>query len=269
MSTPPALPSASVILLDAQHCQDGPFAVFLLRRRAQSRFMPNRFVFPGGRVETVDGPDPWSPEALAACALRELWEEAGVLLAQPRPGAQPAPSSDLEAARQAMQQKAQPLATALKPLGLAPCPELLRPHARWITPLARPQRYDTMFYLALMPQGQEAACDQRETSQGLWLSPGQALAENLAGRVELAPPQVRLLGELAAMGSLEELLAAPPNLEPVLPVLWSQDSQRVVMLPYDPDYAAQAPQRPGRPCPAHQATRLVHQEGLWLPHCPA
>lgn len=125
-----------------------------------------------------------------------------------------------------------------------------------------------------MPAGQEASCDQTETSQGLWLGPRRALAENERGQVELAPPQVIILGHLAGLGGVEALLACcqGPDLAPVLPVLWAQgrgqgqEALRVILLPWDPDYAACAPGDPvdlGQPCPAASATRLVHQNGVW------
>lgn len=271
MPIPEPQPSAAVILLDPQRGQGEPFGLYLLRRRAESRFMPNRFVFPGGRVEPGDGADPCSPVALSRCALRELWEEAGVILAPElaRPGACPPPAPARQAARQALQGQGASLERALASLGLTPHLEALRPYARWITPLARPQRFDTMFYLACMPAGQEAASDQRETSEGLWRGPRQALEENLEGRVELAPPQVRILGELANFASLEDLWGGRHDLTAVLPVLWAGQGMRVILLPGDPDYQAQAPAdpgRPGQPCPAHQATRLLHQQGRWLPY---
>lgn len=270
---PPAepRPSATVILLDPSRGQEEPFGLFLLRRRAESNFMPNRFVFPGGRVEASDGADPWSEEALGRCALRELWEEAGVILAAElaAPAARQPAAAACRAARLALQEGQQSLEQALAGLGLSPHLAGLRPYARWITPTARSQRYDTMFYLACMPGGQEALCNQQETSEGLWLGPARALRENQEGRVELAPPQVRILGELATYPSLAALWQRQADLTPVLPFLWASQGSRIILLPQDPDYAAQAPadpQEPGQPCPAHLASRLVHQKGRWLPY---
>jgi hypothetical protein len=97
------------------------------------------------------------------------------------------------------------------------------------------------------------------------LGPEQALAENLAGRVELAPPQVRMLGELAACDGLGALWESPVDLDPVRPRLWLGDGGRVVMLPWDRDYASAEP-GPSQPCPAHLASRLVDRQGRWLPH---
>ncbi len=264
--SPEPQPSAAVILIDPE--REGPgFRLYLLRRAGGSRFMPGRYVFPGGRVEPGDGPEPRSDTALRACALRELWEEAGVCLAQPRPGA-PAPEQQaLAAARARMLAGEQSAAEALAGLGLSPAPEALTPYARWITPEARPQRFDTTFYLARMPAGQAASADRTETEAGLWLAPEEALAENAEGRVSLAPPQVRILGELATHRDAGELLAAAAgsDLAPVMPVLHAGESGRVIMLPWDRDYAAGVPADPARPCPAGSASRLAHSRGRWLP----
>ncbi len=263
----PPQPSATVILLDPARGEGEPFGLYLLKRRSRSRFMPGRFVFPGGRVEPRDGQDLRSPRSLAACALRELWEEAGVVLAR-RPQAAAAVSPpQREQARCRLQQGDWSLERAMAFLGLRPDFDALTPYARWITPSARPQRFDTLFFLALMPPGQEAQSDHLETSQGLWLGPARALEENLAGRVELAPPQVRILGELAGFTSLDELLKGEGRcrLDPVRPFLWIEGGQRVILLPWDPDYPLRRPRQPARPCPAGQATRLVHQRGRWLP----
>ncbi len=228
----PLMPSASVILVEAASAAAPEPRVFLLRRRAESSFMPNRYVFPGGKVEDEDGEPAMSPAALAACARRELFEEAGVQLTSQ---------------------------------------DQLVPYARWITPAARPKRFDTQFFLAQLPAGQQAQADLRESSRGLWLSPAQALRENLAGAVELAPPQVIILGQLSQTGGWRgfvELAASLPP-EPVLPLLWLGQGLRIILLPHDPEYALGAPshpQQPGQPCQAAQASRLVHQNGLWLPH---
>lgn len=279
-SAPPTpLPSSSVILVDPDRGGEEPFGIFLLQRRQKASFMPNRFVFPGGRAEPSDGPDPWDDLSLRNCALRELWEEAGVALCrEPAP-----PAAALERARRELMAGRAGLLSALAELGLSPDHGALLPYARWITPTARPQRFDTMFYVARMPAGQEAVCDAlcevagqtdglAETSQGLWLGPRRALAENRAGQVELAPPQVVIMGHLAELAGVEELVAhcARADLRPVLPVLWSRgrgpEALRLILLPWDPDYQAGAPadpEDPGQPCPAGQASRLLHHRGVW------
>lgn len=266
---PQPLPSASVVLVDPDRGGSEPFGVFLLRRSQKSRFMPDRFVFPGGRVEPEDGPAPRTLAALRRCALRELWEEAGVLLARRGDGAPAGAAEQAEAAGLAAAGAG--LREALAAAGLEPDLDALRIWANWITPLARPQRFDTTFFLARMPAGQEAACDQRETSEGLWLGPQAALKANQEGRVGLAPPQVRLLGQLAELplADLEAPPAGDEPLAPVLPVLWLGEGRRMVLLPWDRDYALGQPGDPadmGEPCPAGQASRLVDDHGRWLPH---
>jgi 8-oxo-dGTP pyrophosphatase MutT (NUDIX family) len=267
---PPAGPlaSASIILLDPTRGQKEPFGLFLLKRRTGSSFMPDRFVFPGGKVEPFDGDEPLVDQTLRTCALRELWEEAGVILASDAGAAASADEAAKNKALASLEAGHTSLGQAMAGLGLKPDLAGLRPYGRWITPKARPKRFDTFFYLAEMPQGQEAACDHKETSQGIWLGPGQALSENQAGRVELAPPQVRILGELAMHASLDDLLASvrQPNLTPVEPFLWINGKERVIMLPWDPDYEAREPVTKARPCPAHLCSRLVHDKGRWLPY---
>ncbi len=260
-ATKPA-PSATVILADPDGGGDEPFAIYLLERAAASRFMPGRFVFPGGRVEPADGVDPLDRDTLARTAIRELFEEAGVLLAQGRPAA----PQRLAEVRRSLQRGLTTLDLALDTLKLRADLGALKPVARWITPAARPRRFDTTFFLAAMPPGQEATSDQQETSAGLWLTPSAALAQNQAGQVALAPPVVRILGQLSDYPSLQALFDAKPDLTPVEPVLWAQDGERVILLPDDPDHAHGRPRSPGRPAPANRATRLVHRDGVWLPY---
>lgn len=264
------LPSASVILLDPERDGEDPFAIFVLRRQAGSSFMPDRYVFPGGRVEPSDGDDPLAPSSLQRAALRELWEEAGVILATDAQKAASLPRKEREAARAALNSGDLGLDEALAGLGLAPDLGALVPYARWITPKARSKRFDTIFYVAAMPPGQRAEADNQETTQGLWLGPAQGLLANQAGEVSLAPPQVRLLGELSQYPNARELLERDPgDLEPVQPVMWLSKEMRMVLLPWDPDHAAGRPGAeglPGQACPAHLASRMVESDGRWLPY---
>ena len=264
MAATPA-PSASVILLDPDQGGGEPFGVFLLVRGQASKFMPGRYVFPGGRLEPRDGED--DDRGRRVCALRELFEEAGVLLAS---GPEPDPGrADL--ARGSLQRAEAGLAQALDGLGLKPETAALTPHARWITPEFRPKRFDTTFYLALMPGGQMARSDFLETCGGAWLGPEAAVAANQAGRVALAPPQVRLIGELAGFASLDELFAASEkaDMAPVMPILRAEEKAKVIYLPWDPDYTNGSPGQGGDeavPCHAGRASRLVLTDGQWLPY---
>ena len=271
---PPIQAAASVILLGDDPKGTEPFAVFMLRRRAQSRFMPGRYVFPGGRVDPIDDTAGMDADTFMACALRELWEESGVILAEECERAACLPGCAREEARRALLRTELDLEEALAWLGLSPDYACLVPYARWVTPRARPQRFDTVFYLAAMPAGQKAAADRVETQEGVWVGPQRALALNESGEVSLAPPQVRILGELADFGSLAELLAREwePGQPPVRPELWVEGRRRVLLFPWDPDHRYRAPQdveNLGRPCPAGRASRLLHVKGRWLPYEPA
>lgn len=259
------VPSATVILADPAQGDGHPFAIYLLRRTGSSRFMPGRFVFPGGKVEPADGADPASLETLARAALRELFEEAGVLLAH---GAAPDPER-LAEVRRSLQRGLTTLDLGLDKLSMKAAPGALFPFARWITPTARPQRFDATFFLAAMVCGQEAVADERETTEGVWISPAAALQQNQTGQVALAPPLVIILAQLAQFKDLDELLDAQHDLSPVQPILWIDGETRIIMLPGDPDYAqgqVSDQANPGRLVDAAEATRLVHKDGVWQPY---
>ncbi len=262
--------SASVILLREAPGEGRGFEVFLLKRNDGSGFMPGRFVFPGGGLEKSDGA---GEPGLKRCAIRELWEEAGVLLARREPGSEVPAGAGLEAGRKRLEQRGLGLEDVLEEMGLKPAFDLLIPFARWITPKARSKRFDTYFYLALLPRGQKAVSDFKETTEGVWLTPDQALEENLSGRVGLAPPQVRILGELAAHSSLESVLGEAGSdgpLEPVRPVLWKDGGRRIILLPWDEDHGRGSPESRAESCPAGECTRLIHEKGRWHPYacCP-
>jgi len=181
--------------------------------------MAGRYVFPGGRVDADDGDlEFWkthvdlSPEEMrwrlagsipledacahAVAAIRETFEECGVLLARHRKGEgaqcqvadllrEPHRSHRKERFREWMAAGDWVLALSL-----------MRPWSHWITPKVQPRRYDTRFYLASMPEGQECDPDQLETTHGLWVGPGEALEANGRGDLPLSPPTLVTLHEI-------------------------------------------------------------------------
>jgi 8-oxo-dGTP pyrophosphatase MutT (NUDIX family) len=126
---------------------EGGLEVFLLKRHRKSSFMSSAFVFPGGKVDPEDG------DARAA-AIRELFEEAGVLLA--RGG----DAGALATGRARLNAGQITFAAVLAQAGLSPEPAWLHFWARWVTPSAEPRRYDTDFFLAALPDGQVPSFDQ-------------------------------------------------------------------------------------------------------------
>jgi len=178
----PARTAASVVLLRDHH---GRLETYALHRHSRMAFAAGMVVFPGGRLDPVDGVpvgdhDPADP-ALLACAVRETEEETGVRLA----------------------------------------PEQLRPWAHWITPKIEPRRYDTYFYLAPLPGGQQATDISGETSTAEWRTPSELLTAADSGEIAMLPPTRSVLIELAGFGSVPAALAAASGriIEPVLPEL--------------------------------------------------
>jgi 8-oxo-dGTP pyrophosphatase MutT (NUDIX family) len=201
--TSPAIarPAATVLLL-----RDGPqgLEVFMVVRHVASDFASGALVFPGGRVEPSDAVLAGGDEALAfrVAAVRETWEEAGMLLA--RPGTPPAAEGDF--------------AAMLAARGLVPDTAALVHFAHWITPVSVPKRFDTHFFLAAAPADQEALHDGREAVESLWIRPRDALAAAESGARKIVFPTRMNLIKLARHDSVAEALAAA-RATPVVTVL--------------------------------------------------
>ncbi|MFI5307181.1 MAG: NUDIX hydrolase [Polyangiales bacterium] len=246
-------PAATVVLLR----DDGPsreVEVFLVERQRSMGFMGGMHVFPGGKVSVGDTStalqarivdrehgaraEPWghgvdaaAAAARAVAAIRETFEEAGVLLAKD------CASADLAAMRERLL-AGEDLAALLEHFGLWLELSLLQPLARWITPAREPVRFDTSFYLARLPTGQVAGHEEKESASGLWLSPSRALEASQAGRIRLAPPTARTLETLLFASSVDaafEAVAARP-LPVVLPVMRTVGDQLVILYPGDPEH---------------------------------
>jgi 8-oxo-dGTP pyrophosphatase MutT (NUDIX family) len=247
-------PAATVLLVrDHPHPQPGrnPLQVFLQRRSAGMAFAGGMTVFPGGGVDPGDqpdaaywaGPDPsWWGErldcdaelagALVHAAVRETFEECGVLLAGPRvPAGLAQQRADLVARRRT-------LADVLGEAGLVLRSDLLRAWARWITPPASPRRYDTAFFVALVPPGQEADAHTTEAVEATWWHPDEALERWQLGDLQLMAPTFRTLQEIAAHPDSAAVLAAADEREvhPVVARVRREGDQVVVVRPDDPDF---------------------------------
>jgi 8-oxo-dGTP pyrophosphatase MutT (NUDIX family) len=223
-----ARPSASVIL-----ARDGPTGLetFMVRRHARSPVAPSAYVFPGGTVRSDDA-DVVGHEAgaeLAQClsersdtpvdqaeaaafyvsAVRELFEEAGVLLVRDAGSLLTVDATDtqlqerLESTRLALQARELSLSGVLADWGWVPAFDLLVPFSHWITPSVLAARFDTCFFVAEMPPGQAALHDTIETSEGVWLAPARVLD----GDYHTVYATAQHLRRLAPFGSVGELLA--------------------------------------------------------------
>jgi 8-oxo-dGTP pyrophosphatase MutT (NUDIX family) len=239
------IPAATVILVRERTGATG-LETLLLRRHRKSSFMSDAFVFPGGKVD----PDDASPEV---AAIRELFEEAGVLLAH---GAELGAEAR-DAWRARLNAGTASFADFLRETRLAPDHSRLLPWARWVTPSVEPKRFDARFYLALMPEGQSTRWDDKETVEELWITPDDALERQKAGGFKLPPPQVRTLHEMAPYARLgmSPLIAKASvradHIAPIMPRFAELDGHMALLLPWDPEYETRG-QGDSHPWPASQ-----------------
>jgi len=257
--------AATVILLRDIPLGDAPAGVevFLQRRVAGMAFAGGMTVFPGGGVDGRDsaaipgaawaGPRPswWArrfgcdealAQALVCAAVRETFEESGVLLAGPDKASVVDDAARHHVARAALVARELSMAQFLADARLVLRADLLRPWANWVTPEGEPRRYDTRFLLAVLPPGQHADAVTTEAVDAVWQSPAAALADWQAGRRWLLPPTWYTLSELAEHDTVAALLAASDHrtIEKIMPrVVRDPDGLRVV-LPGDPRYDAAA-----------------------------
>lgn len=225
--------AATVVLL--RDADAGPEA-YLLRRRTSMAFAAGMYAYPGGGVDPRDaevetgwaGPPPeeWArrlgvdvrtARAVVCAAVRETFEEAGVLLAGPDERSVAAPR-DWTAERAALEAHELSFAEFLRDHGLVLRSDLLGGWARWITPEFEERRYDTWFFVAALPAGQRAALEVGEADRVAWLSPAEAVRGYREGRFGMLPPTVTVLRELSPVRTAAEALAAAAErrLEPVL-----------------------------------------------------
>ncbi|MDD1062976.1 NUDIX hydrolase [Streptomyces cocklensis] len=243
--------AATVLLLrDTAAADSGP-AVHMLRRRASMAFAAGAYAFPGGGVDPRDerpvrwagpalddwagllGVDPAAAQAVVCAAVRETFEESGVLLAGPDGGTVVADTTggDWEADRAALVAHDLAFADFLDRRGLVLRTDLLRPFARWITPEFEERRYDTWFFLAALPAGQLTRDVSGEADRTAWLRPADAVAGYDRGELTMLPPTITMLRDLLPHGSAAAALAAAPgrDLAPVIATATVDEAGAVVL----------------------------------------
>jgi len=206
--------------------------VLLLRRSERAGFVPGGYVFPGGLVEEADtspemtalvrgisaewiadrlrlvGADP-PATAYAAAAVRETFEESGLLVAvraaQDVGGGTPVARHAL---REDLMEGRVRFADVLARLGACIAADELAYFAHWITPLAAPRRYDTRFFAARVSSDSEPVCDAREMTDALWITPSAALQRLAAGSLKMILPTIETLRHLATFADSETALTA-------------------------------------------------------------
>lgn len=225
-------------------------------RHGESVFAPGALVFPGGRVDADDSVIAAREEvypgdgfasyerAMRVAAIRETFEECGVLLARPRGGAglvDAARYAQIEADhRVALHSHGRAFHDILETEKLALAPDLLVHYAHWITPIHQKRRYDTQFYLAPAPADQLAVHDGGEAVDSIWISPADALAGQDDGRYKLVFPTFLNLRKLSRFGSVAEAMAATraARVVTVQPQMLrkGEGNKRLMRLPAEADY---------------------------------
>jgi 8-oxo-dGTP pyrophosphatase MutT (NUDIX family) len=251
-----AQPAATVLLV--RDAQPSGVEVFVLRRTASAVFGAGMYVFPGGRVDDVDHGAELEPYceglddadasarlgvdhgglAYWVAAVRECFEEAGVLLARRRDGG---PLRVPDADRTAVHRGELSMEELCRRDGLVLDVAAIRYVAHWVTPVGEsPRRFDTRFFLAAAPPDQEGIHDDAELVHSMWVRPADAVAQAEAGGLVMMPPTIANLRFVADCPHVAAALAkadaagSPPRIQPKL--LPAPDGARRVSLPGDPDY---------------------------------
>lgn len=256
--------AATVVLL-----RDAPsgLEVFLMKRHGLSDVLGGAYVFPGGKVDAADaaldmaahtdqplpllhaslnesGIDAPAAAGLYVAAMREVFEESGVLFVDD--SAVPDPAAEVAG----LLRTGHGFNAALAQLGLRLATRNLVPWARWITPTAPSvmnKRFDTRFFVAVLPEGQVARHDDFETTESVWLSPRAALQQYWSGEIELAPPQIMSLAHLARHTRADSVLAdARARHPPVIqPEPFEHEGTRVICYPGDARHSMREQVLPG------------------------
>ncbi|MBT7333322.1 MAG: NUDIX hydrolase [Gammaproteobacteria bacterium] len=258
-SPPPAKPSGTILLLreDAAALE-----VFMVVRHHQIDFASGALVFPGGKADPQDFDDALQPHltgaatepaarAIQVSAIREAFEECGVLLAR-EVGSQKLISgkrlASLEHYREALNSGEVSLLDFLAKEQLILACDTLVHFAHWITPEMMPKRFDTHFYLALAPADHVALHDGYESVDSVWISPADAVAEAAAGTKTVIFPTLRNLEKLAESKTPAEAMATA-KAKPVVPVLpWTEQREdgNYLCIPIEAEYAISEEKMPSR-----------------------
>lgn len=249
--TEPRLSSTVLLLRDREALE-----VLMVKRHYQIDFAAGALVFPGGKAHEEDSDPRWAERcdgvfdtverAARISALREAYEEAGILLARP----ETARGEGASLVGQEIAQKLDPMRAAVDRReasfldlicehGLVLALDTLVYFGHWITPTMMPKRFDTHFYLAPTPPDQVAENDGRETTEAVWLGPQQALDMEADGRATIIFPTRMNLGKLADAATVAEAISRFST-EPVITVLpivgKDEDGQPCLHIPAEAGY---------------------------------
>jgi 8-oxo-dGTP pyrophosphatase MutT (NUDIX family) len=246
---------ASTVLLLRENPQVGEIEVFMMVRHYEIDFNSGALVFPGGSVDKGDKEIIANPElhsggegldeaslSFRVAAIRETFEESGILLARPR-GSQSLVDAkragEIEAAsRAALCEGNTTFLKVLSDNGIVLALDELVPYAHWITPEGAPKRFDTWFFLAAAPPAQLGGHDGKESTDSIWLSPREALAGGESGRFKLPFPTTRNLIRLGKQASVKAALddSRGKPVVTVMPVMTKLNGGRQLRIPLEAGY---------------------------------
>jgi 8-oxo-dGTP pyrophosphatase MutT (NUDIX family) len=235
---PAAKPAATVLLLRDTDTDEG-IEVFMLRRTKAAAFAGGMYVFPGGKVDAADGK---GDEGYVIAAIRECYEEAGVLLARDARGLWVTDGHPALAHRQAVYDGSVDLRQLCAQHQLTPAVDDLVWISHWITPVGESsRRFDTRFFIAVAPLAQNSRHDDNETIASTWIGPREALRRRERRELTMMPPTIKNLEFVAAHRSAAAAMESARKLrrpEPILPRLrWDANGNVAgVSLPGDDDY---------------------------------
>jgi 8-oxo-dGTP pyrophosphatase MutT (NUDIX family) len=238
--TEPAPARLAATLLLVRDGAEG-LEVFMVARHRQIDFASGALVFPGGRVEDEDetlGGDSYEPRerALRVGAIRETFEESGVLIARARGESAWLDAARISeiAARAVGVSFGELIAREHLELGL----EALTPFAHWITPKSMPKRFDTAFYIVEAPPGQIARHDGSESVDSVWISPRRAIEDAARGVFTIVPATRLNLQMLAESGDVAGALAAARErrIVPVEPIAEKTATGLKLRIPLEAGY---------------------------------
>ncbi|MFI6375453.1 NUDIX hydrolase [Streptomyces sp. NPDC050546] len=259
----PVTPKRAATVMLLKDTGTGP-AVHMLRRRASMAFAGGAYAYPGGGVDPRDddhqvrwagptrawwadrlGVDETEAQAIVCAAVRETYEEAGVLLAGPAPDSVVGDTTgaDWEADRAALVARDLSFAEFLDRRGLVLRSDLLGAWTRWITPEFEARRYDTWFFVAALPEGQRTRNASTEADRTVWIAPGEAAAGYDKGELLMMPPTIATLRQLTPYDTAARALAAAPgrDLTPVLATARLVDGEIVLSWPGHDEFTKHIP----------------------------
>lgn len=279
ITTPPRAAATVVMLRDTP----AGLEVFLLRRHGLSDVLGGAYVFPGGKVDPQDAEldmaarldqspqqlhaglsepdiDTLTAASLYVAALREAFEESGVLFAQGAPAPQIRQAGELLRQGCGFNETLSRMALRLDTRSVVPW-------SRWVTPKVSAvinKRFDTRFFVSAVPPDQIARHDEHETTESAWLRPRAALEQYRDGRIELAPPQIMSLAHLAHHATVASVLREARGRRPpvIQPESFQEAGERVICYPGDEHHSTPERALPGPTRLRYHDQRFEPPEGF-------